>query len=254
MNISSLINSSILINEHSHPLINCWTKERANHGSSWRCNKCTSVFTYDIPSFYCTLCDYDLCKQCLEKFNIGEVLIYNYDFQILNNISNPFNKFNWQLSFPCHNHFLTLILKENKNLNWTCKSCLKTFNNNESFFYCSICDYNLCQYCANKYPNDLHSINNLNSRVIKIIFDDKQSKQEMEFKYGTTVSDALLEYSNKNLANVMEFQFIYNNIFISSINLDKVEDFFNKNGFNYIVVMRNQMINPIFKLYENLEG
>ena len=100
----------------------------------------------------------------------------------------------------------------------------------------------------------MNSINNLNSRVIKIIFDDKQSKQEMEFKYGTTVSDALLEYSNKNLANVMEFQFIYNNIFISSINLDKVEDFFNKNGFNYIVVMRNQMINPIFNLYENLEG
>ena len=29
-NISSLINSSILINDHSHPLINCLTKERAN--------------------------------------------------------------------------------------------------------------------------------------------------------------------------------------------------------------------------------
>ena len=222
------------------------TKGRPKHGNSWKCNKCASVFTYDISSFYCTLCDYDLCKKCLERFNVGEVLIYNYNGQNLNNLSNPINKLDWQIFFPCHNHFLTLIQKENKNLSWTCKSCFKPYNNEQSFFYCSLCDYNLCQYCANKYPVSLKNINNnINSGEIKIIFDYMGNKQEMGIKYGTSLSDALLKFSNKLLSNIMEFKFIYNNSVINTNNLIKVEDFFNKNEFNYVHVMKNPMNNNI---------
>ena len=234
--ISSLIQSSIILRDHPHPLIHCFTKGRANCGTSWICNKCNSAFTYDIPSFYCTLCDYDLCKSCLEKYTIGEVLVYNYIIQNNNIIGNPINKLDWQLVFPCHNHFLTLIQKENNLITWACKSCSKYFNSNESFFYCSLCDYNLCQYCANKYPNVL---NNFNSGEIKIIFDYEGNQQLMSFKYGTTLAEALNQYKNKYSSSFSLFgfvDFLYNNIPIPKNDSLKVEDYFNKNSINHVMV------------------
>ena len=34
----------------------------------WRCNICRVSADKDTPSYYCTLCDYDLCVKCATKF------------------------------------------------------------------------------------------------------------------------------------------------------------------------------------------
>ena len=249
MSISSLINSPILVADHSHPLIYCFTITRANCGNSWRCNKCSSSFTYDIPSFYCAFCDYDLCKQCLEKYTIGNVLVFNYNINNFNNLSNPVNKWNWQIILPMHSHYLTLIKKENTNLNWNCKFCANSYSNNESFYYCSLCDYKLCQYCSNKFPNAVNGIIGKDQipQNIKVIFDKLGNKQEMTFNYGTTVAEALNQYANKTFDNLASIVFTYNNTLIMYNNNMKVEDFFKKNEYNYIFVMINPMamMNPM---------
>ena len=60
--IYSFINCLILINAHNHPLKLCYPLERKNYGNGWTCNKCFCNFSYEYPSFYCTFCDFDLCK------------------------------------------------------------------------------------------------------------------------------------------------------------------------------------------------
>lgn len=246
MSISSLINSPILVVDHSHPLIYCFSITRANCGNSWRCNKCMSSYTYDIPSFYCGFCDYDLCKECLEKYTIGSVLVFNFNSNIFNNLSNPINKLNWQIVLPMHSHYMTLVKKVNSNFNWNCKFCSNSYSNNESFYYCSLCDYKLCQYCSNKFPKQDQI-----SQSIKVIFDQMGIKQEMTFHYGTTVAEALNQYANKMSLNLISLNYIYNNIFIVYNNNMKVEDFFKKNENNYITVMINQM-NPMPMGFPNL--
>lgn len=249
MSISSQINSPIFVAEHSHPLIYCFTTTRANCGNSWTCNKCTSNFTYDIPSFYCIFCDYDLCKQCLEKYTIGSVFVFNYNTNNFNNISNPINKLNWQISLPIHSHYMTLIKKVNSSQNWICKFCSNSYNNSESFYYCSLCDYKLCQYCSNKFPNAINGIIGQDQipQSIKVIFDKMGNKNEMTFNYGTTVAEALTQYANNTFNIIASLVFIYNNALIFNNNNMKVEDFFKKNEYNYIIVMINPMamMNPM---------
>lgn len=235
MTISSLINIPIFISDHSHPLIYCFTKERANCGNSWSCNECKSNFTYDIPSFYCIFCDYDLCKKCLEEFPIGNVFVFNYNKNNFNNLSNPINKLNWQISLPIHSHYMTLIQKVNTDLNWNCKFCSNSYSNKESFYYCSLCDYKLCQYCSKIIPNEI-------PQKIKVIFNKVGIKQEMTFNYGTTVAEALNQYANKTLDNLNSLSFFYNNIYIIYNNISKVEDYFKKNEPNNVVVMTNPMV------------
>ena len=49
--------------------------------------------------------------------------------------------------YPNHIHLLTLIIKRNKNYSWKCNKCSKTFQNENSAYYCSLCDWYLCQPC-----------------------------------------------------------------------------------------------------------
>ena len=143
-NILSIIDSPIFIALHNHPLIYCFTFQRANWGTSWKCNCCSNVYTYNIPTFYCTFCDFDVCENCIANCCCGQIFIYNFENSMnYGLLHNAFNMFNWQFIFPSHNHLLTLIQKRNKskNFNWICKMCSKIYDNNQPFFYCSLCDY-----------------------------------------------------------------------------------------------------------------
>ena len=51
-----------------------------------------------------------------------------------------------------HNHGLVLLYF---NSDWTCKICSKHFSKNESTYYCSLCDFDVCNNCIGnnkKYP------------------------------------------------------------------------------------------------------
>ena len=158
LNLLSIINSSILVKEHNHPFVYCYTPERSNHGDSWKCNKCGYNYIYNVPSFYCIYCDFDLCEKCFLQYQISDITLFNYsNNNSLTQLMNPLmQKFNWQILFPCHNHFLTLIKKVNLNFYWICKICNNNYPNSECFYYCSLCDFYLCKNCANNLFNNMN--------------------------------------------------------------------------------------------------
>ena len=170
MSLLSLINSPVLVIEHNHPLIYSFTLDRAKFGTTWRCNKCGSVFPYNVPSFYCIFCDFDLCENCLLQHQLFEVILYEYHYHLFNNTPNNTNLlFNWQSIFPCHQHLLTLIKKINNNYNWNCNVCNMMYSNNQAFYYCSLCDFYLCQNCVIQWKNymNINLINLVNNNGAK---------------------------------------------------------------------------------------
>ena len=63
----SIKKTTFLSKNHVHPLIYLETIDRGG----WLCNICRESHKAREKSYYCTLCDYDLCKNCqsLEKNN-----------------------------------------------------------------------------------------------------------------------------------------------------------------------------------------
>ena len=155
----SLINSSVLVPEHSHPLIYCNTIFRINGRKAWCCNTCGGVYDYTRPTFYCIFCDADMCEKCLLQHKLSDIILYDYRFNAFNDFQ-PDKTYDWQTKFPFHYHSLTLILKFNKNFFWICNSCGKNYGNNESLYYCSLCNFHLCKNCAFQGVNSNNMQNN----------------------------------------------------------------------------------------------
>ena len=155
----SLINSSVLVPEHSHPLIYCNTIFRINGRKSWCCNTCGGVYDYTRPTFYCIFCDADMCEKCLLQHKLSDIILYDYRFNAFNDFQ-PDKTYDWQTKFPFHYHSLTLILKFNKNFFWICNSCGKNYGNNESLYYCSLCNFHLCKNCVFQGVNSNNMQNN----------------------------------------------------------------------------------------------
>ena len=91
---------------------------------------------------------------------------------------------------------------------------------------------------------------NQNSEKIIIIFDYKGEKNEMRFNYGTSVGMALAQYTNEKSFSMLypkSFYFIYKFSKINALNSQKIEEFFEKNEANYVIVMDNafNFDNPI---------
>ena len=52
-------NIGITIDNHSHNLVYMITNR------NWICNLCLKSYESDEPTYYCSLCDYDVCKSCM---------------------------------------------------------------------------------------------------------------------------------------------------------------------------------------------
>ena len=147
-NILSLLNLPIIVPCHSqHPLINCRTVGRIAPGTYWKCNCCGTDYSYNVPTFYCTACDYDLCQKCLLCFFACQIVIYNYT---IGNIQSTQQCTNIQfLNQKIHQHPIMRILREatyfeNK---LSCNFCGKYIQKPEQFYYCSLCNYCICLNC-----------------------------------------------------------------------------------------------------------
>ena len=76
-NILSLINLPVLVPYHiEHPLINCKTPGRALPNHNWVCNQCNKHYSYNVPCFYCTNCDFDLCQKCFINLYAYQIVVY----------------------------------------------------------------------------------------------------------------------------------------------------------------------------------
>ena len=158
------INSSIMIETHDHPLYSCFTPNRANSSQCWTCNYCGYNYNFTVPSFYCTSCNYDLCQKCLIQFPLYKIHMYDYSKnEFLNfNITQGNNNLN------VHNHRLALIKIENYNLNSKyyihCRICRGNIANTDQFYYCSLCNFYVCQSCFNnKQQNNCQTPQNSNN-------------------------------------------------------------------------------------------
>ena len=158
----SLIHSSIKILDHPHPLYSCLTPQRAQYSQSWTCRKCGCNYTYNIPSFYCTACDFDLCQKCLIQYQLYQIELYDYK-----NNSNNFNDIMINPNDPnlrsnIHNHSMKLIQVINYNANKyniCCLKCKNKINSGDNFFYCSLCNFFVCNNCFNNSQNSQQQMN-----------------------------------------------------------------------------------------------
>ena len=150
MNLIEFINLSIIINHHPHPLLFCNTLDRSNYGTNWTCNICFTNFTYDQPSFYCTFCDFDVCKNCIGNLKINDIKFHDF---CKNKLNIPFlsnGNYKWTIKNNNHAHLLTKIKRKNDKFSWFCNLCGKNYLNINPSYYCSLCDYDICLNCFYK--------------------------------------------------------------------------------------------------------
>jgi len=249
----SMINSPIRVKSHLHPLVYCFTKIRGkfivsgNH-PSWNCNMCNNEFSIDVPSFYCTFCDYDLCAKCFGNNKINDVKFYKHNpnqNMAIQNLNNA-ETYKWQIQLPCHIHGLVLIEKVNKNFMWSCNLCQTKCGSNLLFFYCSLCDFYLCQKCAkNQNGNNNNNINN-NNKSISFLFKYKSKEISANIPYGTPFCDGIKYIALDNQLFLSDYDFYYNGFKISKFDKRKVEEIFNPNQINTVIVQGNYSNNQIF--------
>ena len=152
-NILSLLNLPIIVPYHNeHPLINCKTPGRDRGNNCWKCNNCSVLYSYSVPTFFCTACDFDFCQKCLLSLNSYLIVIYNYTQGTCQNFfSEDFLKSKYYKP-NIHNHPIVKIVREpcyfeNR---LRCNFCLKDLQQQEQFYYCSLCNYCICVNCYAK--------------------------------------------------------------------------------------------------------
>ena len=149
-NILSLINLPIIVPYHNkHPLINCKTPGRDNGNNCWSCNNCSTKYSFNVPTFFCTACDFDLCQKCLLSLNAFMIAIYNYSKSNIY-LSQQFDNANYYEP-KLHNHPIVRILREPTftEVYLKCNMCLKDIQKDEEFYFCSLCNYCVCVCCYN---------------------------------------------------------------------------------------------------------
>ena len=88
--LMSKLTNSVMIPDHPHPLYSCFTPERNKQTIYWICNTCNCKYSYSVPSFYCTACDFDMCQKCMLQYPLYKIQIYNYNQNekfMLNNVN-----------------------------------------------------------------------------------------------------------------------------------------------------------------------
>ena len=216
----SLLNkivNSILIEAHNHPLYSCYVHR--NNVKFWTCNNCGYNYESKIPAFYCTNCQFNLCQNCLNQYPLHKIRLYDYSKNEYFNI--PLNQNNSNL----HLHFLAKIGYENYNNNnyvIHCKNCRNDIKLSQSFFYCSLCNYYVCENCFN---------------------NSQQINQQSNNNFVPNN-----QFNNMNMNNI-NFNQMQNSNFIqmpnNNFNLFQINNSNNQNNNNFSNNNYNNMPNPL---------
>ena len=115
---------------HEHEMIYCKiSSKNKNMNKTYTCDLCLRSYNHSTWSFYCTNCNYYICLSCSKKYI-------------------PANKFiNIGIKINAHNHKLVYMVTQR---NWTCKLCQKSYNKFCPTYYCSKCNYDVCEKCMKK--------------------------------------------------------------------------------------------------------
>ena len=125
---------------HTHGLVLLYSNR------PWMCDVCKLQFSNREQTYYCSICDFDICNHC-----IGNIKKYPLNYIFNENIF--FYHFNYQF----HKHKLIYCRTsryDDKSTKWTCQLCNKNFGNETWSFFCTNCNYDICLSCAkNQYKN-----------------------------------------------------------------------------------------------------
>ena len=138
--------TGIKIKEHDHILAMCITK------FDWKCEKCNTNFDKKENKYYCSVCDYSVCEKCVDKNS--NTLKKTLKNQQLSGCCDNFNDQFYETDL--HEHRLVYCRSSRSSLafnGWICNNCKKEFNNNDWSFYCTLCDYDLCDDCMESHQN-----------------------------------------------------------------------------------------------------
>ena len=137
--------------KHNHGLVLLYSNR------DWICNICRCNFLRNEPTYYCSICDFDVCNNCIginKKYSLEEY--YHEQTQLKSYI------------FPPHEHkmiYCRTSRAKNKDTTWICNLCFKPYENKIWSFYCTNCDYDICLLCSKKYIPSYEFINNINIKI-----------------------------------------------------------------------------------------
>lgn len=130
--------------------------------------------------------------------------------------------------------------------------CSKIYDNNQPFFYCSLCDYNLCQFCSNmqnvsmeKMINPQNFENNKklgNNQEFKLVLIYDNIRKEENFKLGTKIFDVFEKFGTlfKEPTWKSDFIFLCNGKSIDC-NDETIENIFPNNLENIIYIHKKDL-------------
>ena len=133
---------------HEHPLNFCFP---LRGGSAFVCDHCGKLYEMYL-SFYCTICDYDLCYLCYKKYTDE---FKNKDVRFEKNkilTENVPEKYEFQIKTN-HKHGLTKCLTclgWNNKKYYKCHICEEPFGKTDVIYLCSLCDFKYCIKCVEK--------------------------------------------------------------------------------------------------------
>ena len=130
----------ITVNEHKHRLVLILTNV------SWTCNICKIKYKKEAERYYCSLCDYSMCKNC----HCSKNYFMKKSFPKGVKPSNDSVQAHF-LNTPYHNDRLVFCRSSRHFLfynKWNCDNCREEFDNDQWSFYCTACDFDLCCDCC----------------------------------------------------------------------------------------------------------
>ena len=134
------LNTQVKSCHHHHGVVLLYSN------SDWSCDICGYFYQRNKSRYHCSLCEFNLCKNCNEKNIKYPLSSYN------NQIPIKFQKY----KFPNHEHNLLFSRSsrfEHSLNDWCCNLCRKLHNNRIWSYYCTLCDYDICSNCAKKFIN-----------------------------------------------------------------------------------------------------
>ena len=129
-----IIRTQIYTSKHFHGVVLLYAN------NDWICEICKSQKAKNESKYHCSLCDYNICKNCIE--NNSRYPLDSYEHKQL---------YLKKYKFPNHEHELLFCRSSrfNHELNyWNCDLCRRLFTNRVWSFYCTFCDYDMCIICA----------------------------------------------------------------------------------------------------------
>lgn len=139
-----IYNIGIKIDKHKHRLVYMITNR------NWICNICRNKYSNFIPTYYCTKCDYDVCRKCMKIISDEKKYPLIDEGNRENNTIKIVEK-------DCHRHPLIYCITSRNakaRTTWICNECKGNYDEDEWSFYCSLCDYDICYDCYLNFDNN----------------------------------------------------------------------------------------------------